>query len=658
MSNPWPSQRLTELLHIEHPIIQAPMAGANLAAMAIAVSEAGGLGSLPCAMLSPERLRAEVESIQAATTRPFNLNFFCHKPPAPDAAGEAQWRERLAPYYAELGIGADDQPGGPSRQPFDDAACALVELLRPPVVSFHFGLPDARLLDRVKHTGAVVLSSATTVAEARWLAMHGCDAIIAQGIDAGGHRGFFLHHDLALQLSTFALVPQIADAVSVPVIAAGGIMDSRGIVAAMLLGASGVQLGTAYLFCPEATITAAHRHALEERVAPTMITNVLTGGPARGIVTRLMREAGPLSTMAPGFPLASAAVAPLRAAAEKQGRADFSPLWAGSAYPLGRAMPARELTTTLVNESHTRLRLVAAAAASVPAAATRPALDYGGMTAVGLTARWIAASRAVESDRPDALFVDPFARDLAGTAGFGLRTAMSLGMSTGDGRDPHLAIRTRFFDDALQAAVTAWPAPQVLMLAAGMDSRGLRLDWPEGTVFFEVDRAEIFDYKEPILEQLGAVARCHRRVVRADLAHDWEAALLAAGFDRHRPSAILAEGLVMYLSEDEVRALFTTLHGLAADGSWLGLDINNAEMMTSPYTAGLIKRLDEIGCPWKFGAADPEAFLREYGWDATLTSPGDPEANFGIWPFPPMPRNMPGIPRSYFVRAQARGRRG
>jgi nitronate monooxygenase len=331
------------------PIIQAPMAGANLSAMAIAVSEAGGLGSLPCAMLSPDQVRREVQTIRTATAKPFNLNFFCHTPPVPDRQREAAWLDRLRPYYREFGLDANAPAGGPTRGAFDEALCAVVEELRPPVVSFHFGLPPEPLLRRVKETGAKILSSATTVAEAAFLA-EWCDAIIAQGLEAGGHRGMFLTADLDTQLGTLALVPAIVDAVTVPVIAAGGLADARGIAAALTLGAAAVQLGTAYLGCPESTISDLHRAALTGS-APTAITNVITGRPSRGIVNRLVREVGPISPLAPSFPNALPAILPLRAAAEARGSADFSPLWAGQAYPLSRALPAGALTRQLMTES-------------------------------------------------------------------------------------------------------------------------------------------------------------------------------------------------------------------------------------------------------------------------------------------------------------------
>ncbi|MEA2700887.1 MAG: nitronate monooxygenase [Myxococcales bacterium] len=326
--------RLQQLFGIELPIIQAPMAGVQGSALAVAVSNAGGLGSLPGAMLGVDALRTELTTIKAQTTKPFNVNFFCHTPPAPhdNDAQEATWRAALSPYLAEYGIdpAAISAAAGAGRSPFGTEAADALGASRPAVVSFHFGLPTEALLARVRGWGAKVLSSATTVAEALWLEAHGVDAVIAQGIEAGGHRGNFLSEDLAAQVGTFSLVPQIVDAVKIPVIAAGGIADARGVAAALALGASGVQIGTAYLLCPEATTSQVHRAALKSDAARvTALTNLFTGRAARGIVNRLMRELGPMSRIVPAFPLATAAVAPLRAKAESQGSGDFSPLWAG-----------------------------------------------------------------------------------------------------------------------------------------------------------------------------------------------------------------------------------------------------------------------------------------------------------------------------------------
>jgi len=352
----WNDRRILDLFGIELPIIQAPMAGANLSEMVIAVSEAGGLGSLPCALLSPDKAKEELSRIRQKTSKPINVNFFCHHAPDVDSEREAAWKRRLTGYYLELGLDPSLPTPPSTRAPFDESFLGLVEEFRPEVVSFHFGLPQQALLKRVKDTGAKVLSSATTVDEARWLEAEGCDAIIAQGFEAGGHRGIFLTDDLSTQVGTMALVPQVADAVKVPVIAAGGIADARGIVAALALGASAVQIGTAYLFTPEATISPVHRQALKGADAErTALTNVFSGRPARGIVNRVMREVGPIAELAPAFPLAGGALAPLRQKSEPLGSGDFMSLWSGQAARLCREMPAGELTRRLAQEALDRL---------------------------------------------------------------------------------------------------------------------------------------------------------------------------------------------------------------------------------------------------------------------------------------------------------------
>ena len=348
----WPDTRILDLLGIELPIIQAPMAGATGSAMVIAASNAGALGSLPAAMFSIEQLREELQVIRQHSQRPLNVNFFCHQPPAADAVREREWKNLLEPYYRELGADFDAPTPVSNRAPFDNAACEVVEEFRPEVVSFHFGLPEKSLLDRVKATGAKILSSATTVDEAIWLEQHGCDAIIAMGYEAGGHRGMFLSDDLSSQVGTMALVPQIVDAVKLPVIAAGGIGDARGIVAAFALGASAVLLGTAYLFTPEAKVSASHHKALRTaKESETALTNVFTGRPARGILNRVMREIGPISAAAPAFPLAGGALMPLRAKDE----ADFSTLWSGQALRLGVELPTAELTKLLAAQALAKL---------------------------------------------------------------------------------------------------------------------------------------------------------------------------------------------------------------------------------------------------------------------------------------------------------------
>jgi nitronate monooxygenase len=335
-------------LGIELPIVQAPMAGVQGSGLAVAVSNAGGLGSLPCALLSRDTLRAELAAIRSQTDKPFNINFFCHVPPSYDAQREAAWRRLLTPYYREFGIASDSDSAAPARTPFNAEAADVLDEFKPAVVSFHFGLPTAALVERVKACGARILASATTVEEARWLERHGADGIIAQGLEAGGHRGIFLSEDLSTQLGTFALLPQILRAVSVPVLAAGGIADARDVAAALSLDAAAAQVGTAYLLCPEATTSRVHRSALKsESAGHTALTNLFTGRPARGIFNRLMKDLEPLNDAAPAFPLASAALAPLRAAAERSGRADFSPLWcgqnAGGCREVSAALLTREL---------------------------------------------------------------------------------------------------------------------------------------------------------------------------------------------------------------------------------------------------------------------------------------------------------------------------
>ena len=344
------TKRFLDLFGLQLPIVLAPMAGPGTAELAIAVSEAGGLGSLPCAMSSAEQVLKDLGVIRQRTARPFNVNFFCHTAPPDQPEREAAWKARMSGYYSELGIDPPAGAAGPQRRPFDAAMCEIVEEARPPVVSFHFGLPEPPLLARVKAAGALILSSATTAEEARWLEAGGCDAVIAQGYEAGGHRGMFLADSIATQAGTLALVPQVVDAVRVPVIAAGGIGDARGVAAALALGAAAAQVGTSYLFCPEAKVHAGHRAALRSaRDDETALTNVFSGRPARGILNRLMRELGPIAPDAPSFPLASNASGPLRAKAEAQGSVDFTPLWAGQAARLGREMGAGELTRVLAS---------------------------------------------------------------------------------------------------------------------------------------------------------------------------------------------------------------------------------------------------------------------------------------------------------------------
>lgn len=347
----WPDSRLLELLKVEIPIIQAPMAGSDSVALARSVSSTGALGSLACALLSPDQVREAVRALRQGMTRPFNLNFFCHTMEAPDSAATERWKSFLRPHYKRLGLDIESVAPTRLRLPFDDEMCAVVEEVRPEVVSFHFGLPKLELVERLKKRGIKILSSATTVREAKWLESCGCDAIIAQGFEAGGHRGMFLETNIATQLGLFALLPQVRDAVSVPVIAAGGIADARGIVAALALGASGVQLGTAYLFCPEANVSPLYRQALEQAAEMgTAVTNLFSGRPARGIFNRYLQESGPMSDTAPAFPYASTLVAPLRAASERAGSLDYMQLWSGQAAGLATSMPADQLTRMLAGD--------------------------------------------------------------------------------------------------------------------------------------------------------------------------------------------------------------------------------------------------------------------------------------------------------------------
>lgn len=356
----WPDRRLLDLFKIDAPIVQAPMAGVQDVDVMIGAAEGGALGSLPCAMISADKAREQVNIFRQRIAAPLNMNFFCHTAVEADPAREAGWRKRLAAYFNELGLDPGMTVQAANRAPFDAQMCELVEELKPEVVSFHFGLPDKTLLKRVKAAGAVVIGSATIVKEAVWLERNGADAVIAQGAEAGGHRGMFLTESIASQPGTMSLVPQVVDAVRIPVIAAGGIADGRGIAASFALGAAGVQIGTAYLQTPESKVSALGRAALAGASDDTtVITNVMTGRPARGVANRLMREAGPVSPDAPAFPHAATALAPLKMAAEKLGRVDFTNLWAGQSVALSRQIGAADLTRALAAEALERLSSLA-----------------------------------------------------------------------------------------------------------------------------------------------------------------------------------------------------------------------------------------------------------------------------------------------------------
>lgn len=334
---------LLELTGARLPIVQAPMANFAGRELAIAAIGAGGVGSLACAVLDAATVGIEVAAIRAAATGPLNLNFFCHTlGPQPD---ETVWRTTLAPFYAEEGV-APPTGSPPLRRPFDAAMAEAVEQARPEIVSFHFGLPDNTLLARVRAMGTLIFGNATTLAEAHHLAAQGCDAIIVQGREAGGHAGYFLDGYRSRPLEE--ILPEIVAAVDVPVIAAGGIADAIGVSAAMANGAAAIQVGTAYLLTPEAWTSAVHRRRIETAYPGDLVaTNLFSGGVAGGLRNRLTDALGPISDLAPPFPYASAALAPLRAKAESEGRSDFSPLWAGGGVTHARAESAGDVTRRL-----------------------------------------------------------------------------------------------------------------------------------------------------------------------------------------------------------------------------------------------------------------------------------------------------------------------
>jgi nitronate monooxygenase len=339
---------IKDLLGTELPIIQSPMAGVQDSALVIAVCKAGALGSLPCGMLSIEKMVNEIRLIKEATDKPYNLNFFCHEMPNYDEQRQLAWQVRLAPYFAELGVKVENLPNSANRMPFNHDIADAIEPFSPEFISFHFGLPDKKLLARIRQWGTKIVSSATTVEEAMWLESNGIDGIIAQGLEAGGHRGMFLSDDISTQMGMSSLVPQIADKVKIPVVAAGGIGDSRGVQAALLLGASAVQVGTAYLLCAEAKTSQLHRSAIKNAKSEhTALTNVFSGRPARGIVNRAMKELGYINSLAPVFPYAAIEMTQLRAHTEKLNSDSFSPLWCGQNSSVCQEISAKELTLRL-----------------------------------------------------------------------------------------------------------------------------------------------------------------------------------------------------------------------------------------------------------------------------------------------------------------------
>lgn len=340
---------LTQLLgRLQVPVLQAPMAGVQDEGLAISVCRAGGLGALPAAMLSEEQLVAQMGRVRAATAAPFQVNFFCHQDPVTDVQAMARWQDCLRPYHAELALEAAPVPAGSARRPFSVAQLEILKTTPPDVVSFHFGLPPPDLLAELRGLGLLILSTATTVEEGLYLAARGVDGIIAQGLEAGGHRGMFLREDLAGQLDTLSLVHGLVRATDVPVIAAGGIVDAAGARAAIAAGACAVQAGTAFLGCSEATTSVVHRAALAETpLRKTRITRLFTGRPAQGLINRLMVELADQESLAPAFPLAANALTPLRAVAERAGSADFSPLWCGTRVDGVRSVPAADVIRSL-----------------------------------------------------------------------------------------------------------------------------------------------------------------------------------------------------------------------------------------------------------------------------------------------------------------------
>lgn len=339
---------LLQRLGIPLPIVQGPMTGSDTPPLAAAVSQAGGLGMLGCGMRSPEAMAQAAAAVRAATDRPFGMNLFVLDTPAPDAATVQAAMARLAPLYAEFGL----TPEAPARWCEDFAAQfeALVAA-RPAVASFTFGILDGAQVGRLHGAGCVVVGTATTLAEALAWQDVGADAVCASGMEAGGHRGTFLGDVDASLVGTMALIPQCVDALRIPVIAAGGIMDGRGIAAAQALGAQAVQMGTAFLACPESGITPAQRAAMARaQGTDTRITRAYSGRPARGIVNTMMERLAADEAAIPPYPIQNALTGALRRAAGVQGRADYLSLWAGQGVGAARVMPAGELVALLAQE--------------------------------------------------------------------------------------------------------------------------------------------------------------------------------------------------------------------------------------------------------------------------------------------------------------------
>jgi len=351
----WPDKRLCELLQIEHPIIQAPMAGSSTIAMAAAAANAGCMGSHGCAMMTPEVYKDTFDQTRTLTNGALNMNFFCHKAPDIDVQKATFAQEKLTPFYDEFGLG-DVPEVKPTHFPFGETMMEAVLASRPNVVSFHFGLPPQQIIERFKKEGLIILSSATTQAEAKDLERRGVDAIIAQGWEAGGHHGFYLKDNTA-SIGTMALVPQLVDVVDVPVIAAGGIADGRGIAAALALGAAGVQIGTAFLTTDESGVPAPHRASLlASDGSNTNLTKVFSGRPARGIQNRYMDEMAAVENELPDFPLMNTLTGSLRKASAAANKPDFASQWSGQGVALNREGSVGDLIERLVEETRDVLK--------------------------------------------------------------------------------------------------------------------------------------------------------------------------------------------------------------------------------------------------------------------------------------------------------------
>lgn len=340
-------------LGIRHPIIQAPMAGTATPELAAAVSNAGGLGSLGLGSTGVDAARAAIRQTKTLTAAPFNVNFFCHRTASSDPGREKVWLSYLAPLFREFDATPPQSLHDPDPS-FNDNPAMLAMLVeeRPAVISFHFGLPDTQAITQLKQAGSILMATATTLDEARAIEAAGLDFIVAQGVEAGGHRGMFDPHDGDAGLTTLSLVPLLAQSTSLPVIAAGGIMNGTGVRAVMRLGACAAQMGTAFILCPESAAPQAHRDALaSDRALHTRISAAISGRPARGIVNRMHTDVDTRGRpILPDYPICYVATRALQRAASEHGCHDFASHWAGQGAPFARAMPAADLVKTLMQE--------------------------------------------------------------------------------------------------------------------------------------------------------------------------------------------------------------------------------------------------------------------------------------------------------------------